>query len=713
MSDSKDARRIAAMEYLDHARPVAASNRFAVGTYERNITLYRQQMRALNLVYAMRAAADSDPANHKFDKIAVIGGGAFGSTVAAAAATIGIEVYLYERHQILLPFQRGCDTRWVNPLYYEWPAAGAESRYASLPVMNWKSGTASEVADQLAAELETTAKRTGRLIVRTGVRELRITELPDQASAIPPLRIAGRYEGNEQETVRFDAVVYATGFGVENDLGGKTSPYWRNDNLGQLDMKLGHDKTTAYLVSGVGDGGLTDIARLTVSDFHHERLFFELFDDMGEELRHSLLDLATKAAKVGRPASWLYEQLNKLATPNPNGGPFATAISRLKTRLRKDTKVELNGNAADFSEALSLQKVSFSNALLGFLLHRIGAFDYRAGKLARAGGKWSILGDADWIPPKNIVVRHGTSRDATFTSAGFADAVDPLKARTEKILTSTRLFPAGWWERNRRPPNGEPSASIASATEFAPPTTVTIATTFISTLSDILVALLKKRDPKDGRPSAPHIRMTLHRVAQFGGEEVFQQISPYRGVLLDHQKGGTGRIFRTGAGMVGLALRIGRPIVFRRVNDQLTDMETATDFSKLLAQPIEDHVDSMLACPFFAADDGTGKRRVNFVLFADTSDLAFFDDNNLKLIYAACRGFVDNIDSSLNEKRLRQISSSHAGHEVDDQISEADERRFNDVGITFDDDVFAEFQRELTFKSLRSTELDDALGVFR
>jgi hypothetical protein len=39
--------------FLEHARPIAGKQRFAVGTFERGITFYRQQMRALNLVYAM------------------------------------------------------------------------------------------------------------------------------------------------------------------------------------------------------------------------------------------------------------------------------------------------------------------------------------------------------------------------------------------------------------------------------------------------------------------------------------------------------------------------------------------------------------------------------------------------------------------------------------------------------------------------------------
>ena len=161
--------------------------------------------------------------------------------------------------------------------------------------------------------------------------------------------------------------------------------------------------------------------------------------------------------------------------------------------------------------------------------------------------------------------------------------------------------------------------------------------------------------------------------------------------------------------MVGLALRTGRPIVFRREVEALDEMKSVTDFEQLLAQPIEDHVDSMLACPFFAADSGAGDEpRSNFVLFADTSDRSFFDDERLRLVYAACKGFVENIEEALVERRMHQISSAYIGHRVSGPLAREEAARHEKVGLSFDNVVFAEFRRDLTFSTLRSTELDDA-----
>lgn len=708
-------RKSAALAFLAHARPVAGSNRFAVGTYERNITLFRQQMRALNLVYAMRTASDDGLPENRIGRVAVIGGGAFGVTAAAAAASVGMEVHLYEQHQILLPLQRGCDTRWVNPLYYEWPAPGSESRFAALPLANWRSGTASQVADQLVAGLEEVAAATDRLTTLTGVRDLRVVDETPASGGRQAFLLTCRYAGDHQDVWRCDAVVYATGFGVEHDLGGSTPSYWRNDNLGQVELRTGRRGQQRHLVSGVGDGGLTDVARLKITDFHHERLFFELFGDASDALRRELQALTDAFAAGPKADDWLFAELMRIETREPDRGPLAPARQRLRERLRDDTRVWLNGRTAQFIDALSLRNVSLSNALLAFLLYRLGAFEYVSGTLSRNGQKWSLSGQpAEWKVPASVVVRHGTDRHSPLEAAGFPEAVEELRSRADAAQSARRLFPAGWWARNRRPRDAATVDAVARPTEFAPPTTVTVATTFVTTLSDVLVELLRHRDrTADGRPGGPLIRMTLHRVARIGEEEVFQQVSPYRGLLIERQRGGTGRIFPVGPGMVGLALRTGRPIVFRRQTDELGEMEGATAFGKLLAQPIEPHVDSMIACPFFAADPaGTGEARVNFVLFADTSDRSFFEDDRLRLLYAACKGFVHNIEESLAERRLRQVTSAYPGYRAESPLDSAEAARFEAVGISFDNEVFAEFRTDLTFSSLVSTELDDdVLGL--
>jgi len=143
-------------------------------------------------------------------------------------------------------------------------------------------------------------------------------------------------------------------------------------------------------------------------------------------------------------------------------------------------------------------------------------------------------------------------------------------------------------------------------------------------------------------------------------------------------------------------------------------MKSAISFGKLLAQPIEGHVDSMLACPFFSAgDDDALAPRVNFVLFADTSDRSFFADDRLRLIYAACKGFVDNIEESLAELRLRQISTAYSGYQSRGPLASDEIQRLGEVGISFDNEVFTRYLNDLTFRNLRSTELDDAFGIFR
>ena len=73
--------------FLESARPFPGENRFVLGTFERGVTVYRQQIRALNLIHALiEAASGGKKVIAPGSRIAVIGGGAFGMTAAAAAA---------------------------------------------------------------------------------------------------------------------------------------------------------------------------------------------------------------------------------------------------------------------------------------------------------------------------------------------------------------------------------------------------------------------------------------------------------------------------------------------------------------------------------------------------------------------------------------------------------------------------------------------------
>jgi hypothetical protein len=626
--------------FLRHARIRAGSARFAVGAFERNVTLFRQQVRALNLIYSL---AESTSGVEPGGRIAVIGGGAFGVTAAAAAASIGYEVRLYERYQELMPHQRGCDTRWINPRYYEWPSAGSASRYADLPLMAWESGTADEVADQLGRSLDAIRKRTGRLKVRLRTRNLTIT--PAEGGS---LDVTARYSSGTDDW-RCAAVVYAVGFGIERAVGDAPS-YWRNDNFEQIRVGGSTGGRRGYVVSGVGDGALTDLARLTISRFRHRRIFEEVFGDLPDALLGKLREI--RETSPGPENDWLARQFEAL------DDDLKKVRARIKSRRRRDTHVELVGHRP-FREALSLEKVSLSNALLAWTLRGLSAFEYRVGTLEGSDHAFTVVNGfvTEALDTQTTVIaRHGTDRDQAYRDAGLATDLSRLRKRTLRPETGLPMYPGGWWGLNAKP-NGQSDPTDPEPTEFVPPAMVTLGTTFVSTLANVVDEQFSPRSQPD---QDGLFRLTLHRIVRLGDRDLFQQVSPYRGRLATNQRsrGGVGRVFPVDAGVGGLAIRLGAPVLFRRDAGSIEQMKALTNFTELEARPIEEHVNSIFACPFFSAADD----RVLFLLFADSSAPDFFDDEVLRTLFAACRGFVTNLDQALYVGDLEQARGINSGH---------------------------------------------------
>lgn len=709
-------------KFLEHARPIAGRNQFIVGTFERGITFYRQQVRALNLVHAMTApkpGKSSAPFKPGL-KVAVIGGGAFGLTAAAAGVWVGLDIHLFEKSQVLIPVQRGCDTRWLHPHYYDWPKAGSDDPQAHLAILDWRAGTAGQVADQMERVFDYHSKRAkrapGRLDITLGAAQLEI-RVPQGRRKSPFVIVCRRNDG-EQYIGQFHAIIYAVGFGMEHgeDLSfGRGVPYWRNDHLSQIDMRHPTRKAP-YLISGTGDGGFTDLFRLTISNFRHERIFHELFGDMHHDLLASLQKVQAKArsATEARDVGWLYDQFDRIENESTTSEHFSSVMAPLKTRIRHDTEVRLNGRAQDLRACLSLQKTAFKNALLCYMLFRQGAFKYINAAL--------VPGAAQGLPPvlkgksgsenlgadDTIVVRHGTNREEPLTEdLGFtAAAIKTLRKRASRSIdTGEPIYPLDWWSEIQR---GRKRDWTAAPLELLPPTVVVLATMFVTTLSDILQDAVMMRDNKK-LPKKSQFRLTLHRLIHFDGKEHFQQITPYGGQPA--KSGGQGRIFPVGRGIIGLACRTGKPIVVKKQNDkQWERVWNLSQFYDLKARPIRPYVDAILACPFFApasSSVGSAEDRVLLVLFADSSDPNFFDTEVLHTIYAASKGFVANLEAMRKSGRITEISSEYSGFAVQsDQVIKKLVTKLEGLNVEFDNAEFKQYKDDLTFKKLRSLNVD-------
>lgn len=696
-----------ATAYLEGARPFPRQNRFILGTFERGITLYRQQIRALNLVYSFVNAKDvtRQPMIPPACRIVIVGGGAFGVTVAVAAAYAGFRVSLLERHQTLLHLQRGCDTRWLHPRFYDWPAPESESEMSRLPFLDWTASNAGRVAAQIEEQISTlrTTELSGRLSIDLGISSLTVAQTPQRLFEV-------QYRSNASQTIRTcEVVVYAVGFGIEINHGSNES-YWRNDRYGQSDLSF-TSRRIQYVISGFGDGALVDLFRLTIRDFRYEQIFGQMFPSLSAAFEGALDHLRkTCGTKEGS----LYDGLDAI-----ENGRYRKVIrdakEELVRRLRTDTSVTLNARAPSFRQGLSLEKASFSNALLAYLLFRVDGMTYRRGEIDTRGTKPRLSKPTKkttkptWLKQAaHVIIRHGTSRVTALTDVGCGGAIRYLRSRAG-LDTGQQIYPAGWWGRYVDPSTTRTSATDPTPVEFVPPQLRSHATTFVSTLADILGFLIDRRQRRRPGVRRRKFRVTLHRLTRFEHREVFQQVTPYKGT--SGSTSGVGRFFPVTSGIVGVACRTGSLVVARKTNAKsFRSIWDLTDLPQSGAKNIKPYVDSLLCCPFFAPPAGDGVDRVSLALFVDSADARFFSDEVLQTISFACRGFVDLLESLYEERMLRALGGRDTGFIVrrTRDVTRL-QRQLTNLGVRFIDPKEKGWKEGLTFRRLRSLDLQAAI----
>jgi len=242
---------------------------YVLGCFARYVTIYAQQVRALNLIHCMALSGVLSGRT----RLALVGGGIAGVTAAAAAIRMGISgVAIFEQDEDILALQQTSEQRYVHPHIYDWPlAGGVDDREAGLPILTWQAGRAADVRNRIKGGWDQIVKDAG--LSWQAIRRGKATQIEQDQAGLLVNREA------------FDAVILAVGFGHDAVLGTDTDGYWTDSRINSREV---NSEEGDWLVSGTGDGALTDLMRLCIRGFRHEQVLGAIDDDVrvrvGEEL---------------------------------------------------------------------------------------------------------------------------------------------------------------------------------------------------------------------------------------------------------------------------------------------------------------------------------------------------------------------------------------------------------------------------------------------
>jgi hypothetical protein len=406
------------------AKEVQSSYRLAdglyiVGSLERGVTVYKQQVRAHNLVWALSELNEIE--KRKINHVAIVGGGISGLTTAACFLSLfeNGSAKLFEQRWDLCPLQQGADNRWLHPRIYEWPSMGSRAPGASLPVLNWTEGRASDVARTVIDKFTRFRNSVGkRLEVILGLGHLRISASARRIEWIGNRsNLTGTHFDAEGGSSTFDAIFLTCGFGLERELPDyPTHSYWRNEHFGQPVL----DGTRqSFIISGCGDGALTDLCRMTIERFRQDTIVYELFEEQLEQVEERF---SAELENLDQNAN-LYNFFRSHEVLLKN------AQANLAKRIRKDTYVLLH-IGGERNETKSVEPAfgphsSFLNRLLLYLLYQCGAFGISLQTLPAAVRRFGV-------PISNVICRHGVNthehlQDLFVDFDSIADRLDLLK----------------------------------------------------------------------------------------------------------------------------------------------------------------------------------------------------------------------------------------------------------------------------------------------
>lgn len=411
-------------DWITAANAPADPDLYFIGTFDRRITFYSQQVRGLRLVHALHERGKLKSNDH----IAVVGAGAAGISFALGAALRDYRVTLHDPANEILQLQ-SASPKLLHPHIYEWPDVGSLDARAGLPVLDWVSGKGADVQISLATAFAEANTRLDHLRFEKDHKLAALEQIDKQWHLT--------FDHNGTSKIRtFQKVILAMGFGDETICGAaQPTHYWRPTGVGTAALEETVD--VSYLTSGNGDGALTEALGLLVSKFEHVT-FTETF--LTYVPSRALRDAAVQAIGAvadGEDLEAIFKE--KIAPVLESYG----VIDALRPKLRKDRRVTLNSSGP----LLAAGRASLLNQVMVFAV-LLAAAEESVGIVSSQGHMSDAVAEDGGFRPKglsvgsvpldscfkHVIVRHGPARAARYAPA--KGPFERYKAHIDALLAA-------------------------------------------------------------------------------------------------------------------------------------------------------------------------------------------------------------------------------------------------------------------------------------
>ena len=270
---------------------------FVLGTYEKNVSILAQQIRAINLVLSLESeerllknhsvSTGRDRKNREYKDVVVIGNGVAGKTAAAMFSQCHCNVTVVGQDNDDSNVNPAHSSRrFIHPFISDFPFAELPKKdpdSAALPVMDWRAGDAHKVYNTFHGLWEGILKPKTKPSTDFGRVTLSIARADEILTTT-----GGRYVVllDSTEMLNADIVILAVGIG---DLQ-KTNNYWDGHTQSLQEQPV---RGTLWLLSGMGDSNITEFITLVCSASEqqsaYERLISHLVAYFQQDKSNALL----------------------------------------------------------------------------------------------------------------------------------------------------------------------------------------------------------------------------------------------------------------------------------------------------------------------------------------------------------------------------------------------------------------------------------------